>query len=73
MIGKLLGHTQVQTNARYVHLANASVKASGSRVGYSIGMQIKGLIPVTRHLGAPHGVSILINQEAICAAPIGAV
>ena len=38
MIGKLLGHTQVQTTARYAHLANESVKASGSRVGDSIGV-----------------------------------
>ena len=37
MIGKLLGHTQVQTTARYAHLANESVKASGSRFGDSIG------------------------------------
>ena len=28
MIGKLLGHTQIQTTARYAHLANESVKAS---------------------------------------------
>ena len=40
MIGKLLGHTQVQTTARYAHLANESVKASGSRIGDSIGMHI---------------------------------
>ncbi len=40
MIGKLLGHTQVQTTARYAHLANESVKASGSRVGDSIGAYI---------------------------------
>ena len=40
MIGKLLGHTQVQTTARYAHLANESVKASGSRVGDSIGKHI---------------------------------
>ena len=40
MIGKLLGHTQVQTTARYAHLANESVKASGSRVGDSIGQHI---------------------------------
>ena len=39
-IGKLLGHTQVQTTARYAHLANESVKASGSRVGDSIGAHI---------------------------------
>ena len=42
MIGKVLCHTQVQTTARYAHLANESVKASGSRVGDSIGMHIAG-------------------------------
>ena len=40
IIGKLLGHTQVQTTARYAHLANVSVKSSGSRVGDSIGLHI---------------------------------
>ncbi len=40
MIGKLLGHTQVQTTARYAHLANESVKASGARVSDSIGGDI---------------------------------
>ena len=37
MIGKLLGHTQVQTTARYAHLARDTVNASASRVGDSIG------------------------------------
>ncbi|MDE0209170.1 MAG: site-specific integrase [Boseongicola sp.] len=45
MIGKLLGHTQVQTTARYAHLANESVKASGSRVGDSIGTHITPFVP----------------------------
>ena len=36
MIGKLLGHTQVQTTARYAHLALDIVKASAARVGDSI-------------------------------------
>ena len=45
MIGKLLGHTQVQTTARYAHLANESVKASGSRVGDSIGAHIAPIEP----------------------------
>ena len=40
MIGKLLGHTQVQTTVRNGHLANESVKASGSRVGDSSGLHI---------------------------------
>ena len=45
MIGKLLGHTQVQTTARYAHLANESIKASGSRVGYSIGQHFAPVEP----------------------------
>lgn len=32
MIGKLLGHTQVQTTARYAHLANDPVKAAATRI-----------------------------------------
>ena len=37
MIGKLLGgHTQVQTTARYAHLARDNVKASATRIGDSI-------------------------------------
>ena len=36
MIGKLLGHRQVQTTARYAHLARESVKASAARVAESI-------------------------------------
>ena len=36
MIGKLLGHTQVQMIARYAHLARDTVKASAARIGDSI-------------------------------------
>ena len=36
MIGKLLGHTQVQTSARYAHLARDTVKASAACIGDSI-------------------------------------
>ena len=35
-IGKLLGHTQVQTTARYAHLARESLKGSVARIGDSI-------------------------------------
>lgn len=37
MIGKLLGHTQVQTTARYAHLANQPVKAAAARISDGIG------------------------------------
>ena len=36
VIGKLLGHTLVQTTARYAHLAHDTVKASAARIGDSI-------------------------------------
>lgn len=36
MIGKLLGHTQVQTTARYAHLAVDPVKAAASKVSGDI-------------------------------------
>ena len=36
VIAKLLGHRQVQTTARYAHLARDSVKASAARVAASI-------------------------------------
>lgn len=37
MIGKLLGHTQVQTTARYAHLARDSVQNAAARITESIG------------------------------------
>ncbi|MCY4397552.1 MAG: site-specific integrase [Rhodospirillaceae bacterium] len=36
MIGKLLGHTQVQTTARYAHLANDPVKSAANRIANRI-------------------------------------
>ena len=40
MIGKLLGHSKIQTTARYAHLARDSVKVSAARVADSIGADI---------------------------------
>ena len=40
MIGRMLGHTQVETTARYAHLARDSIKASSARVADSIGADI---------------------------------
>ena len=37
MIGRLLGHTQVETTARYAHLARDSVKESAAKIAASIG------------------------------------
>ena len=40
MIGKLLGHTKLQTTARYAHLARDSVRKSAARVAASIGADV---------------------------------
>ena len=37
MIGKLLGHTQVQTTAQYAHLARDSIQNAAARITGSIG------------------------------------
>ena len=37
MMGKLLGHTQVQTTARYAHLARDSIQTAAARITESIG------------------------------------
>ena len=37
MIGKLLGHTQVQTTAQYAHLARDSIQNTAARITGSIG------------------------------------
>ena len=36
MIGKRLGHSQIQTTARYAHLARNSVKVAGARTADSL-------------------------------------
>ena len=40
MIGKLLGHRQIETTARYAHLAHDSVHASAERIAASLAEDI---------------------------------
>ena len=42
VIAKLLGHSQIQTTARYAHLARESVRASAARVAASIAEDFLG-------------------------------
>ena len=42
MIGKLLGHTQVQTTARYAHLAADPVKAAANSVSSDLAASMDG-------------------------------
>ncbi len=43
MIGKLLGHTQVQTTARYAHLASDPIKAAAGKVSDFIASAVAGM------------------------------
>ncbi len=47
MIGKLLGHTRVQTTARYAHLARDSMQSAAARVTESIGGNLRVTAPET--------------------------
>ena len=40
MIAKLLGHTQIQTTARYAHLAHDSIHEAALRIADSIAAEI---------------------------------
>ena len=42
MIGRLLGHTHLETTARYAHLAEDAVKESAARVAESIADLLSG-------------------------------
>jgi site-specific recombinase XerD len=42
MIGKLLGHRQVQTTARYAHLAADPIKLAANHVSAAIATQLDG-------------------------------
>ena len=51
MIGKLLGHTQVQTTARYAHLARDSIQTAAARITGSIGgnlSSVQGPVETTK-------------------------
>ena len=45
MIGKLLGHSKIQTTARYAHLARDSVNESAARVAASIAADLRAEAP----------------------------
>jgi hypothetical protein len=42
MIGKLLGHTQVQTTARYAHLASDPVKQAATSISDRLALALLG-------------------------------
>ena len=79
MIGKLLGHTQVRTTARYAHLARDSIQNAAARITGSIGESLapdgrrapsrcEGLTPsstVPGYLGHDLGISVKARQQLV--------
>jgi hypothetical protein len=55
MIGKLLGHTQVQTTARYAHLAADPVKQAATKISDRLASALLGAAePSAKMSGLPH-------------------
>jgi hypothetical protein len=44
MIGKLLGHTQVQTTARYAHLASDPLKQAATKISDRLAFALCGTV-----------------------------
>ena len=44
MIGKLLGHTQVQTTARYAHLASDPIKQAATKISDRLASALFGAV-----------------------------
>ena len=53
MIGKLLGHADIQSTARYAHLARETERLSAARVGGSIGASVTSVQPPEQARTAP--------------------
>ena len=71
MIGKLLGHTQVQTTARYAHLARDSIQTAAARITGSIGGNLSsGRCRVNRHLASLWAPTPEIMQRSSLAATV---
>jgi hypothetical protein len=62
MIGKLLRHTQVQTTARYAHLAADPVKQAATKISDRLALALLGAID--KPSGKAQQSSTSIDNEA---------
>ena len=62
MIGKLLGHKQIETTARYAHLADDSVHASAERIAESLAEDL-GIAPSDRCSAEARTVSVIERED----------
>jgi integrase len=49
MIGKLLGHTQIQTTARYAHLASDPMKKAANKISDRLASALFGKPSISEH------------------------
>jgi hypothetical protein len=58
MIGKLLGHTQPATTARYAHLAADPIRAASNLVGTEIAAVMNGAKPAPKRVRVRHSPAV---------------
>jgi integrase len=68
MIGKLLGHTQVQTTARYAHLAADPVKQAATRISDRLALALLGTLDEPSARKAQQSGTAIENGEDEAAA-----
>lgn len=71
MIGKLLGHTQVQAAPRYAHLANEPVKIAADQVAAKLSTALlqqqsvlRAIMAFGRHRCASYGKFLELGESA---------
>jgi hypothetical protein len=63
MIGKLLGHTQVQTTAKYAHLASDPIKQAATKISDRLALALFGVVGEPSTKQGQHS-RIVIDDEA---------
>jgi len=62
MIGKLLGHTPVQTTARYAHLASDPIKQAATKISDRLASALFGAVDEPNAVKTNHSRPIIGND-----------
>ena len=63
MIGKLLGHTQVQTTARYAHLASDPIKQAATKISDRLALALFGAVGEANVKKTQHSRLLIDNAD----------
>jgi integrase len=63
MIGKLLGHTQVQTTARYAHLASDPVKQAATKISDRLALALFGIVDDPNAKTPQHSLPVIDDGD----------